>query len=52
MNRRMIGAAEVTRIEEMMGPGFPADQFFPEFDAATFRQHEAWLAPRDTEVLC
>jgi len=45
MNERMIGAARVTRIEEQMGPGFPADQFFPEFDAAVFKQHEHWLAP-------
>ncbi|QQS13147.1 MAG: MBL fold metallo-hydrolase [Rhodospirillales bacterium] len=46
MQDRMIGAVRVTRIEEMMGPGFPADQFFPEFDAATFKAHEHWLAPR------
>jgi glyoxylase-like metal-dependent hydrolase (beta-lactamase superfamily II) len=43
---RRIGAARVTRIEEQMGPGFPADQFFPEFDAATFKAQEHWLAPR------
>ncbi|HKU96945.1 MAG TPA: MBL fold metallo-hydrolase [Vineibacter sp.] len=46
MQERMIGAVKVTRIEEMMGPGFPAAQFFPEFDAETFKAHEHWLAPR------
>lgn len=46
MQERMIGDAKVTRIEEIMGPGFPADQFFPEFDAQTFKSHEHWLAPR------
>jgi glyoxylase-like metal-dependent hydrolase (beta-lactamase superfamily II) len=46
MQERMVGAVRVTRVEEMMGPGFPAAQFFPEFDAETFRAHEHWLAPR------
>jgi glyoxylase-like metal-dependent hydrolase (beta-lactamase superfamily II) len=46
MQERVIGAVKVTRIEESLGPGFPADQFFPEFDADTFRAHEHWLAPR------
>ena len=45
MQDRMIGETRVTRVEEMMGPGFPAAQFFPEFDAETFRSHRHWLAP-------
>jgi len=33
MQDRHIGDVRVTRIEEQMGPGFPAKDFFPEFDA-------------------
>ena len=36
MQDRHIGDVRVTRIEEQMGPGFPAKDFFPEFDADTF----------------
>ncbi|HTE80853.1 MAG TPA: MBL fold metallo-hydrolase, partial [Reyranella sp.] len=28
-----------------MGPGFPAKDFFPEFDAETFEAEQHWLAP-------
>jgi hypothetical protein len=28
-----------------MGPGFPAKDFFPEFDADTFAAEQHWLAP-------
>ena len=31
-----IGDVRVTRIEEQMGPGFPAKDFFPEFEVETF----------------
>ena len=33
-------------IEEQMGPGFPAKDFFPEFDAETFAAEQHWLALR------
>jgi len=36
MQDRHIGDVRVTRIEEQMGPGFPAKDFFPEFDPDTF----------------
>ena len=45
MQDRMIGDAHVTRVEEIAGPGFPAAQFFPEFDAGIFKAQEHWLAP-------
>ena len=45
MQDRHIGEVRVTRIEEQMGPGFPAKDFFPEFDAATFAAEQHWLAP-------
>ena len=40
-----IGEVRVTRIEEQMGAGFPAKDFFPEFDADTFAAEGHWLAP-------
>ena len=45
MQDRHIGGVRVTRIEEQMGPGFPAKDFFPEFDADTFAAEGHWLAP-------
>jgi glyoxylase-like metal-dependent hydrolase (beta-lactamase superfamily II) len=45
MQDRLIGDVRVTRIEEQMGPGFPAKDFFPEFDADTFAAEQHWLAP-------
>jgi hypothetical protein len=45
MQDRHIGDVRVTRIEEQMGPGFPAKDFFPEFDAETFKAEQSWLAP-------
>ena len=45
MQDRHIGEVRVTRIEEQMGPGFPAKDFFPEFDAETFAAEQHWLAP-------
>ena len=45
MQDRHIGDVQVTRIEEQMGPGFPAKDFFPEFDADTFAAEGHWLAP-------
>ena len=45
MQDRHIGDVRVTRIEEQMGPGFPAKDFFPEFDADTFAAEGHWLAP-------
>ena len=45
MQDRHIGDVRVTRIEEQMGPGFPAKDFFPEFDADSFAAEQHWLAP-------
>ena len=45
MQDRKIGDVRVTRIEEQMGPGFPAKDFFPEFEADTFAAEQHWLAP-------
>ena len=45
MQDRHIGDVQVTRIEEQMGPGFPAKDFFPEFEADTFAAEGHWLAP-------
>ena len=45
MQDRHIGDVRVTRIEEQMGPGFPAKDFFPEFEAETFAAEQHWLAP-------
>ena len=45
MQDRQIGDVRVTRIEEQMGPGFPAKDFFPEFDPDTFAAEQHWLAP-------
>ena len=45
MQDRHIGDVRVTRIEEQMGPGFPAKDFFPEFDAEVFAAETKWLAP-------
>jgi hypothetical protein len=45
MQDRHIGDVRVTRIEEQMGPGFPAKDFFPEFDADIFAAEGHWLAP-------
>ena len=45
MQDRHIGDVRVTRVEEQMGPGFPAKDFFPEFEAETFAAEQHWLAP-------
>jgi glyoxylase-like metal-dependent hydrolase (beta-lactamase superfamily II) len=45
MQDRHIGDIRVTRIEEQMGPGFPAKDFFPEFEAEIFAAEQHWLAP-------
>ena len=45
MQDRQIGDVRVTRVEEQMGPGFPAKDFFPEFEAETFAAEQGWLAP-------
>ena len=41
MQDRHIGDVRVTRIEEQMGPGFPAKDFVPEFEAETFAADSA-----------
>lgn len=45
MQDRHIGDVRVTRIEEQTGPGFPAKDFFPEFEPETFAAEGHWLAP-------
>ncbi len=50
MQDRHIGDVRVTRIEEQMGPGFPAKDFFPEFEAETFAAEQSWLAPNYYEA--
>ena len=46
MQDRHIGDVRVTRIEEQMGPGFPAKDFFPEFERRRLRRGRGhWLAP-------
>ena len=45
MQDRHIGDVRVTRIEEQMGPGFPAKDFFPEFEPDAFAAEQKWLAP-------
>ena len=47
MQDRHIGDVRVTRIEEQMGPGFPAKDFFPEFDAEAFKAVVNRLPTRD-----
>jgi len=44
MQDRHIGDVRVTRIEEQMGPGFPAKDFFPEFDPDAFAAEQHWPA--------
>ncbi len=46
MNERQVGAVRVTRIEEMLGLGFFARDFFPDFDEAVFAEQLPWLAPK------
>ena len=45
MQDRRIGDIRVTRIEEQTGPGFPAKDFFPEFEVDAFLAEQHWLAP-------
>ncbi len=40
-----IGAARVTRVEEMAGPAFRLTTLFPDWDDAVFEAHKDWLVP-------
>jgi glyoxylase-like metal-dependent hydrolase (beta-lactamase superfamily II) len=50
MTTRMIGEHSVTRIEEMLKPGFPANHLLPDWDPAVLEEHGAWLAPNYYEA--
>ncbi|MBT6912773.1 MAG: MBL fold metallo-hydrolase, partial [Rhodospirillaceae bacterium] len=45
ISQQTIGAARVTRVEEMAGPGFRLSTIFPDWDAAVFEEHKDWLVP-------
>jgi glyoxylase-like metal-dependent hydrolase (beta-lactamase superfamily II) len=45
MTTRMIGEATVTRIEEMLKPGFPAEHLLPDWDPEILNEHGHWLEP-------
>ncbi|MEK7839269.1 MAG: hypothetical protein AAB328_14940, partial [candidate division NC10 bacterium] len=46
MDRIMVGAATLARIEETIDTSFTAAGFFPAFDPEVLRPHMHWLAPR------
>lgn len=50
MTTRMIGAARVTRVEEMLKPGFPAGHLLPGWDPAVLEEHGHWLSPHYYEA--
>lgn len=41
-----IGKYHVTRIEEMLTPGFAPDYLFPDFDSGILNEHQLLLSPR------
>ncbi len=45
MTTHRIGDITITRIEEQMGPGFPANGLLPDWDPAILAEHGGWLAP-------
>lgn len=45
MQRWRIGKSTVTRIEELMGPLFDPEQFFPAYDQDIIDKHMDWLFP-------
>ena len=45
ISQQTIGAARVTRVEEMAGPGFRLSTIFPDWDGAVFEEHKDWLVP-------
>lgn len=40
-----FGDVTVTRVEEMLGPGFEPGQLFPDYDPESFARHLHWMAP-------
>jgi glyoxylase-like metal-dependent hydrolase (beta-lactamase superfamily II) len=40
-----IGNTTVTRIQEIMGPGFPAATMLPDWDPAILEEHGNWMIP-------
>jgi glyoxylase-like metal-dependent hydrolase (beta-lactamase superfamily II) len=45
MQQWRIGKTTVTRIEELMGPLFDPEQFFPAYDKHIVEKHRDWLFP-------
>ena len=45
ISHQHIGAARVTRVEEMAGPAFRLSTLFPDWDDAVFEAHKDWLVP-------
>lgn len=41
-----LGRAEITRVQDYYGPGFPKNVMFPDFTPAMWQAHEHWLVPR------
>jgi glyoxylase-like metal-dependent hydrolase (beta-lactamase superfamily II) len=40
-----VGDVSVSRVEEMMGPGFEPAYLFPDFDEDRFARHLDWMVP-------
>ena len=45
-NRRKIGAIEVARVEESLGPAFAPAQFYADYDPALLERHRDFMIPR------
>ena len=45
MQTRMIGDISVTRVEEILGPGFLPTQLCPDFQPEALQRHRNWLVP-------
>lgn len=45
-----IGGVTVTRVQEQMGPGFPAGHLLPDWDPAILGEHGGWLSPNYYEA--
>lgn len=50
MTTRRIGDVTVTRIEEMLKPGFPAGHLLPDWDPEVLKEHGHWLSPNYYEA--
>ena len=45
ISHQTIGAARITRVEEMAGPAFRLSTLFPDWDDAVYEAHKDWLVP-------